>query len=213
MTADDQAAVTGVVVSFGKSIAAYERLLTCGPSRFDAWVAGDSEALSAGEQRGAQVFIGAGKCVDCHSGPFFSDQAFHNVGLMPGQVAAAFYDLDDRGAAVGVAAALEDPLNAAGPFSDGDDGRLPRNVPASFEGAFRTPMLRCASRRPSFMHTAQLRTLEAVVDFFDRGGDPGGYPGTSELEPLQLTSEQKADLVAFLQSLEGPGAAPALRAP
>ncbi len=211
MSAEDQEAVTRVVVNIGKAIAAYERRLSCGPSRFDDWVAGDAEALSTAEQRGAQVFIGQGKCVDCHSGPFFSDQQFHNVGLMPGQVAAAFYDLDDRGAAVGVAEALNDPLNSLGPFSDGDDGRLPLSVPASFEGAFRTPMLRCVSRRPSFMHTAQLRTLEAVIDFFAQGGHPAGYPGSSEISPLSLTAEQKADLVAFLRSLDGPGAAPALR--
>jgi cytochrome c peroxidase len=213
MTTADQEAVTRVVVNFGKAIAAYERLLTCGPSRFDAWVAGEAEALDASEQRGAKVFIGDGKCVSCHSGPFFSDHTFHNVGLMPGQVAAAFYDLDDRGAAEGITAALTDPLNVTGPFSDGDDGRLPQAVPPDFEGAFRTPMLRCVSRRPSFMHTAQLRTLEAVVDFFDQGGHPGGYPGVSELTPLHLSTEQKADLVAFLRSLDGPGADPALRAP
>jgi cytochrome c peroxidase len=213
MTEVNRDAVTRVIVNFGKAVAAYERRLSCGAGRFDAWVAGESQALSASEQRGAQVFIGAGECIDCHSGPFFSDNAFHNVGLMPGQVAAAFIDLDDQGAAVGLAAALADPLNAAGPYSDGDDGRLPRNVTAAHSGAFRTPMLRCASRRPSFMHTAQLRTLEGVVDFFDRGGDAGGYPGTSELAPLSLTAQQKADLVAFLKSLDGPGADAALREP
>ena len=76
-------------------------------------------------------------------------------------------------------------------------------------GAFRTPTLRCASKRPSFMHTGQLRSLEQVVAFFDRGGDPAGhYPGENELTPLSLNSDEQADLVAFLATLDGPGPAP-----
>jgi hypothetical protein len=56
------------------------------------------------------------------------------------------------------------------------------------------------------MHTAQLASLEQVVAFFDRGGDPaGGYPGTSELHALGLSDRERADLVAFLGALVGPG--------
>ena len=51
-------------------------------------------------------------------------------------------------------------------------------------GAFRTPILRCVAQRPSFMHTGQLATLAEVVAFFARGGDPFGYPGTSEIARL-----------------------------
>jgi cytochrome c peroxidase len=83
-------------------------------------------------------------------------------------------------------------------------------VPPVTEGAFRTPTLRCVARRPSFMHTAQLRTLADVVAFFDRGGDRAGYPGTNELAPLRLSADEQQDLVAFLQTLEGPGPAAAL---
>ena len=56
------------------------------------------------------------------------------------------------------------------------------------------------------MHSGLLRSLADVVDFFDRGGDPsGGYVGQSVLQPLGLTDEEKADLVLFLNALEGPG--------
>ncbi len=206
----DQDAVTEVVVNLGKALGAYQRLLTCGPSRFDAWVAGDESALSPAEQRGARVFIGAGRCVSCHSGPFFSDQSFHNVGLKPGPVAVVFVDQDDAGAAQGLAAALADPLNSRGKYSDGDDGRLPRAVPPDSLGAFRTPTLRCVARRPSFMHTGQMSSLAQVVSFFARGGDHFGYPGTREIEPLNLTSRDEQDLVAFLGALDGPGPAAAL---
>src|SRR5262249_5151466 len=106
MAAADQDAVTQVMVSFGKAIAAYERTLRCGPGRFDAFVQGDQGALSAAEQRGAKVFLGAGNCAGCHSGPYFSDQKFHDVGLHAVTVATTIIDPDDQGAAVGLANVL-----------------------------------------------------------------------------------------------------------
>jgi cytochrome c peroxidase len=200
----DQDAVTRVVVNVGKAIGAYERLLSCGPGRFDAWMHGKSDALSPEEQRGAGVFVRAG-CAGCHSGPFFSDQKFHNVGMKPTLVAVTFLDANDEGAKVGLEAALADPLSTKGKFSDGDDGRLPASVTRDHIGAFRTPMLRCVSRRPAFMHTGQLRSLESVIAFFDRGGDEAGYPGKNELHALGLAPRDRADLLAFLATLDGPG--------
>jgi cytochrome c peroxidase len=202
---EDQDAVTEVVVNMGKALGAYERLLDCGASRFDAWVGGQSDALTASEQRGAQLFVGRGQCVSCHSGPFLSDQKFHNVGLQPTTVAVVFIDQDDHGALTGLAAANADPLNSRGKFSDGDDGRLPKSVAPSLEGTFRTPILRCAARRPSFMHTGQLKSLSDVVAFFAKGGDAFGFLGTNELAALALSARDQQDLVAFLGSLEGPG--------
>ncbi|MET0790012.1 MAG: cytochrome c peroxidase [Polyangiaceae bacterium] len=210
LSAADQDAVTEVVVNLGKALGAYERLLACGPSRFDRWMHGEPSALSSSEQRGAQLFVGRGQCVSCHSGPFLSDQKFHNVGLKPATVAVVFIDADDPGAKAGLSAALSDPLNVRGKFSDGDDGRLPNAVDDSLLGAFRTPALRCGARRPSFMHTGQLSNLTDVVAFFARGGDPFGFPGKSELQPLGLSAQEQADLVAFLGSLEGAGPPEAL---
>ncbi len=182
-----QETVTTIAMNAGKAIAAYERLLSCGPSRFDAFVHGDTAALTESEQRGAALFIGKGKCASCHSGPFFSDQSFHNVGLFPATVSGAFIRKDDRGA---------------------------EEIGPNMLGAFRTPPLRCVSQRPSFMHTGQLRTLAQVVEYFSRGGhkQPGvapaavvGYLGETEIEPLGLDDQEKADLVAFLESLDGAG--------
>jgi cytochrome c peroxidase len=204
LSPDQQDAVTRVVVNLGKALGAYQRLLSCGQGRFDRWVHGDAAALSRAEQRGAALFVGKGQCVSCHSGPYLSDEKFHNVGLRPELVASAFIDLADRGAAAGLPMASADPLNVRGPYSDGDDGRLMPPTPA-MEGAFRTPALRCVSRRPSFMHTGQFRTLNDVVGFFSRGGQIGGYPGTSEISALSLSALEQSDLVAFLQALDGPG--------
>src|SRR5204863_171 len=78
------------------------------------------------------------------------------------------YAMNDHGAATALATLLADPLNVQGIYSDGDDGRLPAEVPAGMDGAFRTPSLRCVSTRPSFMHTGHLHALADVVAFFVR---------------------------------------------
>lgn len=214
MSPEDQRAVTRVMVDTAKAMAAYVGLLRCGPSRFDAWLDGDDTALSESEQRGAALFAGRGKCTTCHSGPNLTDGAFHNVGLTPATVAVAFVDSGDKGAADGIKAALADPLNTAGEFSDGDRKVLPASAAPELLGAFRTPTLRCLGAQPSFMHTGQLPSLAAAVAFHDRGGDPaGGYPGANELSPLGLSADEKADLVAFIGALEGPGPAEELRKP
>jgi len=210
----DQELVTVAAVNATKALEAYVRALRCGASRFDAWLDGDTNALSASELRGARLFVGSAGCVTCHSGPRLTDGAFHNVGLSPGVVAVAIQDLDDHGAATGVAAALADPMSTAGAYSDGDRHALPSAPGAELEGAFRTPTLRCAASHPSFMHTGQFTSLTQVLAFFDRGGDPAGnYPGTNELAPLGLSDGDQADLVAFMQALTGPGPSADLLAP
>ena len=110
---------------------------------------------------------------------------------------------------------LADPLNSLGPYRDGYDGRL-ESLPSDLSGlvgAFSTPGLRCVARRPSFMHTGQFRSLEDVVDFFDKGGDSDGYPGSSENFPRHLSPSEKTELVAFLRALDGSGPSAALNQP
>ena len=57
--------------------------------------------MSLSEQRGAAFFVGKGRCAECHKGPFFSDEKFHNVGMRPALVATAFLDANDEGASTG----------------------------------------------------------------------------------------------------------------
>jgi cytochrome c peroxidase len=214
MATSDRALVSVVAANAGKALEAYVRQLRCGASRFDDWLDGDDHALTTSEQRGALLFVGKAECVQCHSGPRLTDDAFHNVGLSPAVVAVAIQDTDDRGAALGISDALKDPTSSSGALSDGDRHRLPNSAGPELEGAFRTPGLRCNARHPSFMHTGQLQSPAQVVDFFDRGGDRAGhYPGTSELTALGLSEREKADIVAFLGTLNGPGPEAALRAP
>jgi cytochrome c peroxidase len=73
---------------------------------------------------------------------------------------------------------------------------------AKLRYAFKTPTLRDAARRAPYMHDGSIATLEAVIDLYDRGGID--RPSRSELIfPLKLSSDEKADLVAFLHTLDG----------
>src|SRR4051794_182953 len=80
------------------------------------------------------------------------------------------------------------------------------------EHAFKTPGLREIARRGPYMHDGSLATLEAVIDHYDHGGVD--RPSRSDLmKPLGLTSQEKTDLVAFLNTLTSnlsPTAVPAL---
>jgi cytochrome c peroxidase len=202
--------VTRVVVNLGKAIQAFTRKIECGRSRFDQWMDGDDQALTDSEQAGALLFVGKAGCTTCHRGPYFSDQEFHNIGLHP-DFQFFIVAFDDPGASAGLAAMREDPLNSKGAFSDGYDGRQETMPPDPRQlGSFRTPSLRCVNRRPSFMHTGQFRSLEDVVIFFNRGGDPDGFLGVSENLPRGLTDGERVDLVAFLRALDGDGPDPEL---
>ena len=65
-----------------KSIAAYERTIVSPETRFDRWVEGDDGALGEPELAGFALFVGKAGCVACHGGWRFTDDAFHDIGLL-----------------------------------------------------------------------------------------------------------------------------------
>jgi cytochrome c peroxidase len=64
-----------------KAIAAFERTVISGPSPYDRYLMGDRAAMSPAAVRGMELFNGKAHCTPCHSGPMFSDQSFHNIGV------------------------------------------------------------------------------------------------------------------------------------
>lgn len=72
-----------------QAIAAFERTVLSGDAPYDKFKAGDKAALSDAAQRGRKLFFGKANCSACHTGPNFSDNAFHNIG----------YDSEDPGRA------------------------------------------------------------------------------------------------------------------
>lgn len=88
MDAEDQKAVTRILVNFGKAIAAYEFTLTSTGSPFDRWIADlkagkedQSTAISSEAKEGARLFVGKAGCSDCHNTPMLSDSKFHNAAV------------------------------------------------------------------------------------------------------------------------------------
>lgn len=84
---DDPAISEDTVV---KALASYVRSLVSPPTRFDAWIEGNTAALDASEMRGFELFTGKAGCMLCHFGWRFTDDRFHDIGLKgkdPGRAA------------------------------------------------------------------------------------------------------------------------------
>jgi cytochrome c peroxidase len=87
---------------------------------------------------------------------------------------------------------------------DPDEGRSVVTKNEADWGAFKTPTLREVARTAPYMHDGSVKTLEEVVDIYDKGGIPNKNLDTS-LRKLNLTAGEKKDLVAFLHALNGEG--------
>lgn len=216
MTAEDRTAILRVMSNVGKAFAAYERKLVSGNSPLDRYVGGDTEAISASAKRGLKIFIGKGFCVQCHSGALFHDNKFYNTGV-PQE--GPHVPAEDKGRH-GDIALLQYPFRADGQFSDDPAAGAQKlaGVEANDQnlGAFRTKGLRNVALTAPYYHTGGFATLRDVVDFYAQGGGASGYVGTKDakLTPLDLSEQEKQDLVAFLESLTGEAVPEALtRAP
>ena len=204
-TPDD---ITTIFVNMGKAIAAYERRIEFKPSRFDAYVDavsnGDRAAagiLTRDEIAGLKLFTGKANCTQCHNGPLFTNNEFHNTG-----VATVEGLPDDRGRFEGMASVLKDEFNCRSKWSDAPPAacRELEFMPAPSheqERAFKVPSLRDVANRAPYMHAGQLRTLEETLDHYNRA--PAAPSGHSELTPLNLNARELAQLEAFLRTLSG----------
>ena len=202
-------AVSGVFANMGKAIAAYERKIDPGPSRFDAYVqaaaAGDTrrmrDTLTRDEAAGLKLFLGEANCVQCHGGPLFTNDEFHNTGVpaAPGLPA-------DSGRLGGTAQVLKDEFNCLGRFSDaapeqcGELRFLPEGGQQQMR-QFRVPSLRNVAERAPYMHAGQFASLREVLEHYNRA--PAAPQGHSELRPLGLGAKQIDQLAAFLGTLSG----------
>jgi cytochrome c peroxidase len=210
MAVEDRESVTRIYVNIGKSIAAYERLLNPGESRFDRYVKAvlnnDYETantlLTADEIAGLKLFIGKANCTNCHNGPLFTNNDFHNTG-----VPAAEGLPDDYGRAKGAQQVLADEFNCLSPYSDAGENDCTELKYMVAEGheldrQFKPPSLRGVSEREPFMHAGQFATLEEVLNHYNTA--PEAPAGHSELEPLNLREKQIAQIIAFLKTLDSP---------
>ena len=177
-----------------KAIATFERVAALsGNSKYDKYNRGDNNALSESEKRGMVLFglrlntddefkpgveLQKGKCTVCHVGANFSDEQFHNLGIGWDPSAKKHKDIG-RWAPVPIGAKIDADL-----------------------GSFKTPTVRDVELTAPYMHDGSLKTLEEVVEHYDKGGNPN--PSLDpDIKPLKLTSQESADLVAFMKALTG----------
>ena len=197
--------VNRVFANVGKAIAAFERTIEPGQTRFDAY----ADALAAGrdttglltaaELAGLRLFVGKGECTKCHNGPLLTDQHFHNTGVPP--VAGL---PEDKGRIVATAQVLADPFNCLGSYSDAGPADCAELRYMDRDGeelvrAYKPPSLRGVAERAPYMHAGQIATLAEVVRHYQSA--PAAVAGHSELKPLAMSEADLAALEAFLRTL------------
>jgi cytochrome c peroxidase len=84
-----------------------------------------------------------------------------------------------------------------------DLGRFAVTKDAADTGAFKTPTIRNVALTAPYMHDGSIATLEEVVQWYDKGGHPNAHL-SDKIKPLDLTAEEEADLVEFMQACTGP---------
>ena len=193
--------------TLGQAIAAYERTLVSGASRFDRWrYRGERDALSGEEQAGFALFSGKAGCAACHTigerHALFSDFRYHNTGIgwrqSFGRPASVTVELIP-----GVRAEVD--RRALDTFSEppaNDVGRFEITLDPADRWAYKTPSLRNVAVTGPYMHDGSIGTLEDVVDFYDRGGIDNESKSPL-VKPIGLSVEEKRALAAFLRSLTG----------
>ena len=186
------------VTSVVRAIATFVRTIVSFDSAYDRYVAGDEQAITDSQVRGMQLFNSERlECFHCHGGFNFTDSSthanamvdsvgFHNTGL---------YNLGPRG---------EYPPDNTGLYDlTGDPGDM---------GRFKAPSLRNIAVTAPYMHDGSVASLDEVLDHYRRGGRElieGPYQGDGRRNPFksefvqgfELSAEEKADLIAFLQAL------------
>lgn len=199
--------VTRVFVNIGKAIAAYERRIEFGASRFDKYVnavttgQSDPNILTDNEIAGLRLFIGRANCTQCHSGPLLTNNEFHNTGVPPRPELAV-----DHGRLSGATAVLSDEFNCRSQWSDArarcSELEFIVTGEHTLDRAYKVPSLRNVAERPPYMDAGQLATLADVLDHYNRA--PAAATGHSELRPLRLKPVELRQLEAFLRTLSGP---------
>ena len=171
------------------AIAAFERTLVSKNPPLDLYLKGNQKALSAEAKRGYELFIGKGKCAECHDGVSLSDNKFYAL-YVPENVEQ---EKDPRVAAtrrfVAKVYHYEDFRNLME-----DPGRYLITKDKNDWKAFKTPTVREISKTGPYMHNGIFQTLDEVIEFFDQGGGKGN----TSLKPLNLSAGEKRQLKTFL---------------
>lgn len=167
-----------------RALAAFERTVVGGRSKFDYFLKGRTKALSDEALAGLHLFRTTARCMNCHHGPLLTDDKFHNLGMT--HYGRRFEDL----------------------------GRYRVTKAPADVGAFRTPSLRDVGNSAPYMHNGMLTLDESLVLYNagmrterprrDQRDDPLFPKKSPLLKPLGLNEQDFVDLKAFLGSMSEP---------
>jgi cytochrome c peroxidase len=173
-----------------KALATFQRTIISRRSDFDTFVKASSQTserirknyqnkLSDKALLGLHLFRTKARCINCHSGPTFSDNQFHNIGL-------TFYKRRNE-----------------------DLGRYNVTKNPDDVGKFKTPSLRGVMNGRPWMHNGLFVDMEGIISLYNAGGgftkpdinDPLSPALSPHLKPLALTKKEISALVAFMDSI------------
>lgn len=199
----------GVTIdNIGKAIAAFERAIVTLPSPWDHYepllamkkaYAADLADIDALKEEDPDLYNQYMKLVKASEANPMSDSAKRGREIFFGQ----------RGSctACHVGANLADEkyhnLGIGMDKPEPDLGRFAVTKEEKDRGAFKTPTVRNVELTPPYMHDGSLKTLEEVVEWYDKGGHPNPHL-SKDIRKLNLTAQEKADLVAFMKACTSP---------
>lgn len=169
------------------AISSYVRSLVALNSRFDQYLHGNTAKLSEEEKNGFNLFMGKAKCGTCHYVPLFN-------GLVP----PLFNETESEVLGVPSTANKKTML-------DPDLGKYNFTKSVIHKHSFKTPTIRNVALTAPYMHNGVFKTLEQVIDFYNKGGGAGlGIAPENQTLPrdkLKLTKKEKKALIAFMHTL------------
>ena len=170
------------------ALASYIRSLTSLNARPDRYLRGDAVTLSADERLGFNLFLGKARCATCHFFPIYNGFVPPHYEKMESEIIGVPHRRKTRNARL-----------------DKDPGKFATYKKDLHRFAFKTPTVRNVALTAPYMHNGTYRTLDQVVDFYNRGGGRGigiSIDGqTLSAEPLNLTVVEQKALVVFMRSL------------
>lgn len=192
-----------------RAIATFERTQVSGRSPFDRYrYGGEEDAISESAKRGLQVFRNKGRCVDCHTieqnAATFTDNEFHNLGVGWDRIGDEVFDLvaNFRKMKQGDGEAdIDETILTDRKVSE--LGRFAVTLDTQDVGRFKTPTLRNVAVTAPYMHDGSEETLMEVVEFYDQGGNANPLLDGG-IKELDLTEQEKQDLVSFMKTLTSP---------
>jgi len=167
------------------ALATFQKTISSNMTDFDFFLSGSANAMTDQQVLGLHLFRTKARCLNCHNGPFFTDNKFHNINT-------AFYK-DKRREDLGL-------YDISGKTED--------------IGKFRTPSLRNIEKTAPYFHNGVTFSLDALMAQYNSGmtmlgavhyepspDDPMRPVVTPLIQPLNLTTEEIRAVVAFMKSL------------